>query len=239
GPADFILSYLQYCHSQDSMCALCSLIWLCFLFPLSSGMWSVQALEMIVGKIPFLQAVNGSTVMLPCTYASCIGIQDLYFNWQFNDNGTMQKVCESLIVNEGVEPHVEIFRERVEFVGKNRNNNVSILLWNITFEDGGLYTCFGRNPKEKGRNHSAIFKLIVVDELRVVDNTLTIMIASAVGGAIAALMGFMLLKNFTIFVLSKIEEKNKECLVTSSGIDNTENGLSGSKADSKPTPKKK
>ncbi|XP_056267621.1 sodium channel, voltage-gated, type IV, beta b [Pseudoliparis swirei] len=203
------------------------------------GVWSVQALEMIVGKIPFLQAVNGSTVMLPCTYASCIGIQDLYFNWQYDDNGTMLKVCESLIVNEGVEPHVEIFRERVDFVGMNLKNNVSILLWNITFADAGMYTCFGRNPKEKGRNHSAIFTLIVVDELRVVDNRLTIMIASAVGGAIAALMGFIWLKNLTIYVLSKIEERNKECLVTSSGIDNTENGLSGSKADSKPTPKKK
>lgn len=43
--------------------------------------------------------------------------------------------------------------------------------------------------------------------VRVVDNTLTIMIASAVGGAIALLMGFMLLKNFTLFVLTKIEEK--------------------------------
>lgn len=32
---------------------------------------------------------------------------------------------------------------------------------------------------------------------------------------------------------------SKECLVTSSGIDNTENGLSGSKAATKPTPKKK
>ncbi|XP_078122907.1 sodium channel, voltage-gated, type IV, beta b [Sander vitreus] len=203
------------------------------------GLWSVQALEMSVGKIPFLQAVNGSTVMLPCTYASCIGIEDLYFNWQFNDNGTMQKVCDSVIASETAVPHVNIYRERVEFVGKNHNNNVSILLWNITFEDGGQYTCFGRNPKEKGRNHSTIFTLIVVDELRVVDNTLTILIASAVGGGIAALMGFMLLKNFTLYVLAMLEEKNKECLVTSSGIDNTENGLSGSKADSKPTPKKK
>ncbi|XP_031713430.1 sodium channel, voltage-gated, type IV, beta b isoform X2 [Anarrhichthys ocellatus] len=181
------------------------------IFSMLLGVWSVQGLEMFAGKIPFLQAVNGSTVMLPCTYASCIGIENLYFNWQFNDNGTMQKVCDSVIVSEGVEPNVAIYRERVEFVGKNRNNNISILLWNITFEDG----------------------------VRVVDNRLTIIIASAVGGAIAALMGFMLLKNFTIFVLSKIEEKNKECLVTSSGIDNTENGLSGSKADSKPTPKKK
>ncbi|XP_075958485.1 sodium channel, voltage-gated, type IV, beta b [Anarhichas minor] len=209
------------------------------IFSMLLGVWSVQGLEMFAGKIPSMQAVNGSTVMLPCTYASCIGIENLYFNWQFNDNGTMQKVCDSVIVSEGVEPNVAIYRERVEFVGKNRNNNISILLWNITFEDGGEYTCFGRNPKEKGRNHSTIFTLIVVDELRVVDNRLTIIIASAVGGAIAALMGFMLLKNFTIFVLSKIEEKNKECLVTSSGIDNTENGLSGSKADSKPTPKKK
>ncbi|XP_037544020.1 sodium channel, voltage-gated, type IV, beta b [Nematolebias whitei] len=201
--------------------------------------WSAQGLEMLVGKIPFLEAVNGSTVMLPCSYASCIGIENLYFNWQFNDNGTMTKVCEAEIASEEVEPPVKIFRDRVEFVGKNHKNNVSILLWNITFEDAGQYTCYGRNPKEKGRNHSAIFTLIVVDELRVVDNTLTIIIASAVGGAIAFLIGFMLLKNFTLFVLAKLEEKNKECLVTSSGIDNTENGVSGSKADSKPTPKKK
>ncbi|XP_006802352.1 sodium channel, voltage-gated, type IV, beta b [Neolamprologus brichardi] len=179
-----------------------------------------------------------SLLLVPCTYASCIGIENLYFNWQFNDNGTMQKVCESVIPSEGVVPDVTIFRERVEFVGKNHHNNVSILLLNITFEDGGQYTCFGRNPKEHHKNHSAIFNLIVVDELREVDNTLTIIIASAVGGAIALLMGFMLLKNFTLFVLAKLEE-NKECLVTSSGIDNTENGLSGSKADSKPTPKKK
>lgn len=69
-----------------------------------------------------------------------------------------------MIKAEGVVPHVSIYRERVEFIGKNDHNNISILLWNITFEDGGQYTCFGRNPKEKGRNHSAIFNLIVVDE---------------------------------------------------------------------------
>ncbi|XP_036974494.1 sodium channel, voltage-gated, type IV, beta b isoform X1 [Acanthopagrus latus] len=209
------------------------------IFAIVLGLWSSQALEMSVGKIPFLEAVNGSTVMLPCTYASCIGIKNLYFSWQFNDNGTMQKVCDSVISSEGVVPTVKIYRERVEFVGKNDHNNISILLWNITFDDGGYYTCYGRNPKEKDKNHSAIFHLIVVDELRVVDNTLATIIASCVGGGIALLMGFMLLKNFTLFVLAKLEEKNKECLVTSSGIDNTENGLSGSKADSKPTPKKK
>lgn len=63
-------------------------------------------------------------------------------------------------------PDVKIFHDRVEFVGKNDQNNISILLWNITFEDGGQYTCFGRNPKEKGKNHSAIFILSVVDECK-------------------------------------------------------------------------
>ncbi|KAI3373552.1 hypothetical protein L3Q82_022149, partial [Scortum barcoo] len=189
---------------QEQSCLVLSCV---FHFPSSSGVWSAQALEMSVGKIPFLEAVNGSTVMLPCTYSSCIGIKNLYFNWQFNDNGTMQKVCDSVIPSEGVVPHVSIYRDRVEFVGNNDHNNISIMLWNITFEDGGQYTCFGRNPKEKGKNHSAIFTLIVVDELRVVDNTLATIIASAVGGAIAAIMGFMLLKNFTLFVLNKMEEK--------------------------------
>uniref|UniRef100_A0AAV2JA56 Ig-like domain-containing protein n=1 Tax=Knipowitschia caucasica TaxID=637954 RepID=A0AAV2JA56_KNICA len=171
------------------------------------GVWSIQALEMSVGKIPFLEAVNGSTVTLPCTYFSCIGIKNLYFNWQFNESGIMQKVCDSVIASEGVEPDVKIYRDRVTFVGMNRENNISIMLWNITFDDAGQYTCFGINPKEKGKNHSAIFNLIVVEELRVVDKTLTIIIASCVGGAIALLMGFMLIKNFTLFVLAKLEEK--------------------------------
>ncbi|XP_072550251.1 sodium channel, voltage-gated, type IV, beta b [Salminus brasiliensis] len=199
----------------------------------------IEALEMSTGKIPFLEAVNGSDVLLPCTYASCIGIHNLYFKWEFNDNGTMQKVIDSVIPTDNVEPSsIDIYRERVEFVGSSKSNNVSIIIWNVTFEDAGEYTCFGKNPKEKGKNHSAIFTLYVVDELRVVDNTLTIIIVSCVGGGIALLMIFMLLKNFTLFVLAKLEEKNKECLVSSSGIDNTENGLSGSKSTPKPTPKK-
>lgn len=61
----------------------------------SSVVKSAQALEMSVGKVPFLEAVNGSTVTLPCTYSSCIGIENLYFRWQFNDNGTMQTVNPS------------------------------------------------------------------------------------------------------------------------------------------------
>ncbi|KAK3527480.1 hypothetical protein QTP86_023026, partial [Hemibagrus guttatus] len=200
---------------------------------------TLEALEMNTGKIPFLEAVNGSDVLLPCTYASCMGIEKLYFKWEYNDNGTMVKIMDSVVPSDHAElVNKRIYRERVEFMGSTKTNNVSIMIWNVTFEDAGQYTCFGKNPKEMGKNHSAIFTLYVVDELRVVDNTLTMIIVSCVGGFIALLVIFMLLKNFTLYVLAKLEEKNKECLVSSSGIDNTENGLSGTKVTPKPTPKK-
>ncbi|XP_062391977.1 sodium channel subunit beta-4-like [Sardina pilchardus] len=211
------------------------------LLTLVLGVWCGQALEMITGKIPYLEAVNGSTVLLPCKYASCVGIQDLFFRWSFNDTDPSNRLCEAVIKDEYTEPReVHIFKDRVELVGSTKapDQNVSILLYNITFEDGGVYTCYGKNPKEKGRFHNATFTLVVVDELKVVDNSLGILIASCVGGFIGLLVCYALIKNLTLFIIAKLDEKNKECLVTSSGIDNTENGLSGSKSTPKPTPKK-
>lgn len=73
------------------------------------------------------------------------------------------QLCEAVIPFEGAEPRVHVYHERVEFVGSSKGN-ISILLYNITFEDEGEYICFARNPKEKNRNHSAIFTLIVVDQ---------------------------------------------------------------------------
>lgn len=76
----------------------------------------------------------------------------------------LYKYCEAVIPSEDVEPNVRVLHKRVEFVGSSKNSNISILLWNITFEDEGDYICFARNPKEKNRNHSAVFTLIVVDQ---------------------------------------------------------------------------
>ncbi|KAF4085844.1 hypothetical protein AMELA_G00099660 [Ameiurus melas] len=201
------------------------------------GVWCAQALEVSVGKAGFVEVMNGSSVLLPCSYSSCIGIKNLYFNWKYNDNGTMDMLCEGVIPAEGLEPHVMITHERVMFVGSSKDSNISVLLWNVTFEDKGEYTCFARNPKEKNRNHSAVFNLIVVDQLKEVDNTLTLIIVSVIGGVIGLIIVVMVIKTVVIHFLSKNQEKNKECLVSSSGNDNTENGLSGSKADNKASPK--
>ncbi|XP_022070350.1 sodium channel, voltage-gated, type IV, beta a [Acanthochromis polyacanthus] len=203
------------------------------------GIWTAGGLEVSTGKVSQIEAMNGSTVLLTCTSSSCIGIKNLYFNWQYNDNGTFRKLCEGLIPMEYVEPDVKVYHERVEFVGNSKppHMNISILLWNITFEDEGEYICFARNPKEKNRNHSAVFTLIVVDQMKEVDNTLTVIIVSVLGGVIGLVIIIMVIKALVVHFLLKDDEKNKECLVSSSGNDNTENGLSGAKADNKGTPK--
>ncbi|XP_029027576.1 sodium channel subunit beta-4-like [Betta splendens] len=201
------------------------------------GVWCVSGLEVSTGKVPSAEAMNGSTVLIPCTYSSCIGIKNLYFNWHFNNNGSMVKLYEGEIAHEGAEPKVMMCHDRVTFVGSSKTNNISLLLWNITFDDAGDYTCFARNLKEKNRNHSAIFTLIVVDEIRELDNTLTVIVVSVLGGVIGLLVMGMVIKALVVHFLLKGGEKNKECLVSSSGNDNTENGLSGAKADNKGTPK--
>uniref|UniRef100_A0A7N5K063 Sodium voltage-gated channel beta subunit 4 n=1 Tax=Ailuropoda melanoleuca TaxID=9646 RepID=A0A7N5K063_AILME len=67
-----------------------------------------------------------------------------------------------------------------------------------------------------------------------VDNTVTLIILGVVGGVIGLLILILLVKKFIAFIIKKTQEKKKECLVSSSGNDNTENGLPGSKAEEKP-----
>lgn len=42
------------------------------------------ALEVSVGKTNTVMALNSSNVLLPCTFTTCIGFQDLVFTWYFN-----------------------------------------------------------------------------------------------------------------------------------------------------------
>ncbi|NXX99451.1 SCN4B protein, partial [Centropus bengalensis] len=196
----------------------------------------VFALEVSVGKTNTVMSLNNSDVLLPCAFSTCIGFQDLVFTWYFNST---EKIFTGLIKSKASEPIVMGSNPRVEFVGSTtgKENNISIVLKNVEFSDAGKYTCHVKNPKEKNAQHNATIFLTVVQKMEKTDNTLTVIIVGVVGGLIGLLILFMLIKRVVLFIIKKIQDGKKECLVSSSGNDNTENGLAGSKAEQKAPPK--
>ncbi|XP_076781083.1 sodium channel regulatory subunit beta-4 [Arvicanthis niloticus] len=198
------------------------------------------SLEVSVGKATTIYATNGSSILLPCTFSSCYGFENLYFRWSYNNSETYRILIDGIVKNDKSDPKVKVKDDdRITLEGstKEKMNNISILLSDLDFTDTGRYTCFVRNPKERDLNNSATIFLQVVNKLEEVDNTVTLIILAVVGGVIGLLVCILLLKKLITFILKKTREKKKECLVSSSGNDNTENGLPGSKAEEKPPTK--
>ncbi|XP_064896271.1 sodium channel subunit beta-4 isoform X2 [Columba livia] len=194
------------------------------------------ALEVTVGKTNTVTALNNSDVLLPCSFTTCTGFQDLIFTWYFNST---EMIYHGKIKSKASEPFLVGRNPRVEFVGSTtgKENNISIVLKNVEFSDAGKYTCHVKNPKEKNAQHNATIFLTVVQKMVETDNTLTLIIVGVVGGLIGLLILFMLIKRVVLFIIKKTQDGKKECLVSSSGNDNTENGLAGSKAEQKAPPK--
>ncbi|XP_063273964.1 sodium channel subunit beta-4 isoform X1 [Prinia subflava] len=193
------------------------------------------ALEVSVGKTNTVMALNNSNVLLPCVFSTCMGFQDLIFTWYFNST---ELIYQGKIKNKATEPTPIKHNPRVEFVGSTtKKENISIVLKGVEFSDAGRYTCHVKNPSEKNAQHNATIFLNVVHKMVETDNTVTLIIVGVVGGLIGLLILFMLIKRVVLFIIKKTQDGKKECLVSSSGNDNTENGLAGSKAEQKAPPK--
>ncbi|XP_025913674.1 sodium channel subunit beta-4 [Apteryx rowi] len=164
------------------------------------------ALEVSVGKTNTVMALNGSNVLLPCIFTTCIGFQDLVFTWYFNST---EMIYHGKIKSKASEPSLVGRNPRVEFVGSTtgKDNNISIVLSEVDFSDAGKYTCHVKNPKEKNAQHSASIFLTVVHKMVETDNTLTLIIVSVVGGVIGFLVFFMLVKKVILFIIKKMQDR--------------------------------
>ncbi|XP_078415150.1 sodium channel, voltage-gated, type IV, beta a [Cetorhinus maximus] len=195
------------------------------------------AIEVNIGKLPTIEVLNGTDVILPCTFSSCMDYKDSSFWWTFQKNRT-EKAKEIIQIKlNDKRPQVTLPDEesRVTLVGDIKDKNISLLLTDVDFEDTGLYTCFFKNPQEMNQEANATLQLIVVSELVEVDNTLTLIILSVVGGVIGFLILIFIIKKLVKFIIKQVGKKKKECLVNSCA--NTERGHYGSKTDLK-TPTK-
>ncbi|KAB0406089.1 hypothetical protein E2I00_019210, partial [Balaenoptera physalus] len=170
-----------------------------FLLPVS------LSLEVSVGKATTIYAVNGTEILLPCTFTSCFGFQNLRFWWSYNSSDTFKILIDGIVKNEKSDPKVKL-------------------------KDDDRITLEGSvKEKEPGVQRHGQIHL----PLEEVDNTVTLIILAVVGGVIGILIFILLVKKFIAFIIKKTQEKKKEFLVSSSGNDNTENGLPGSKAEEK------
>nr|XP_009935732.1 PREDICTED: sodium channel subunit beta-4 [Opisthocomus hoazin] len=162
-------------------------------------------LEVSVGKTNTVMALNNSNVLLPCTFTTCIGFQDLVFTWYFNST---EMIYHGKIKSKASEPILVARNPRVEFVGSTtgKDNNISIVLKDVEFSDAGKYTCHVKNPKEKDAQHNATIFLTVVQKMVETDNTVTLIIVGVVGGLIGLLVLFMLVKRVVLFIIKKTQD---------------------------------
>ncbi|XP_057238527.1 sodium channel subunit beta-4 [Malurus melanocephalus] len=197
--------------------------------------------------IPILMGCNGTFGMDFCMCRADFGLHQetmsLSLTQEYPADPTPcpfpPQIYHGKIKNKATEPTLISRNPRVEFVGSTtkKDNNISIVLNGVEFSDAGKYTCHVKNPKEKNAQHNATIFLTVVHKMVETDNTVTLIIVSVVGGLIGLLILFMLIKRVVLFIIKKTQDGKKECLVSSSGNDNTENGLAGSKAEQKAPPK--
>uniref|UniRef100_A0A8C0WWX8 Sodium channel regulatory subunit beta-4 n=1 Tax=Castor canadensis TaxID=51338 RepID=A0A8C0WWX8_CASCN len=174
-----------------------------FLLPMS------LSLEVSVGKATTIYAVNGTAILLPCTFSSCFGFENLHFWWSYNSSDMSKTLIDGIVKNEKVDPKVRLKDDdRITLEGTTREkmNNISIQLSNLDFSDTGKYTCHVKNPKERAEHNATVF-LQVVDKLEEVDNTVTLIILAVVGGVIGLLIFVLLLKKFITFIIKKTQEK--------------------------------
>ncbi|KAK2099548.1 Sodium channel subunit beta-4 [Saguinus oedipus] len=116
------------------------------------------SLEVSVGKATDIYAVNGTEILLPCTFSSCFGFEDLHFRWTYNSSDAFRVLIEGTVKNEKSDPRVTLKDDdRITLVGstKEKMNNISIVLRDLEFSDTGKYTCHVKNPKENNLQHHA------------------------------------------------------------------------------------
>eukprot|EP00062_Callorhinchus_milii_P026092 gi/632987806/ref/XP_007882760.1/ PREDICTED: sodium channel subunit beta-4 [Callorhinchus milii] len=202
------------------------------------GLQVTVGLEVLVGKNPIIEVLNGTDVLLPCTFTSCMGHKNAIFWWTYQLNKTMKgEKLVTIKLKELKLRSIDIEQEdRIKFVGDIDKNNISLLLDQVDFEDSGLYTCSFKNPNERNQIVNATIKLIIVSEFAKVDNTLTFMILAGIGAFLGLIIVILIIKKLVVFLIKRVGKKN-ECLVNSSAHDNTDNGHYGSNTDLKSRPK--
>ncbi|KAM3875346.1 sodium channel regulatory subunit beta-2 [Diretmus argenteus] len=140
-----------------------------------------------------INALNGTTVKISCTFTSCYKIDAVNFvmNWTYQEtlNDTEEMFMAYYYSKKGMVPlRSERFGERVVFAGNLDKNDLSITLSDVQLEDEGVYNCYVRNPPDRIQGHGIIHFNVVTELPPPRDSTIAVAIGASVGGALALLI---------------------------------------------------
>ncbi|KAI1903863.1 hypothetical protein AGOR_G00031600 [Albula goreensis] len=156
-----------------------------------------------------LNALNGSTVKLSCTFTSCYKVDNSKFamNWTYqetvNDTATMFMTYK----NRMTLLRTDKFEDRVEFVGNLERNDVSVSISDVQLSDEGIYNCYVRNPPDRVQGHGIINLVVITEMPPPRDSTIAVAVGATVGGTLAVLI-------LSMVVLKCIRRQRKQELIS-------------------------
>ncbi|NXI56068.1 SCN2B protein, partial [Chloroceryle aenea] len=141
------------------------------------------ALSMEVMAPATINALNGSSVKLSCTFNSCYKVENKQFslNWTYQECSNCSEELFLQFRMKIMNKQLDRFGNRVEFTGNPTKYDVSFTLKNVQLEDEGTYNCYVLNPPDRHRGHASISLKVLTKEPPKHDSTVAV-----IGGASVA-----------------------------------------------------
>ncbi|KAK7909777.1 hypothetical protein WMY93_014461 [Mugilogobius chulae] len=139
-----------------------------------------------------INALNGSTIKIPCTFTSCykMDVTKFAMNWTYQETlNDTEEMFMTYYKKRGMVPlRSDRFGDRVAFAGNLDKNDLSITLSDVQLEDEGVYNCYVRNPPDRIQGKGSITLTVVTELPPPRDSTIAVAIGASVGGALALLI---------------------------------------------------
>ncbi|KAM9317803.1 sodium channel regulatory subunit beta-2-like [Pholidichthys leucotaenia] len=139
----------------------------------------------------YINALNRTTVKIPCTFTSCykMDLTKFSMNWTYQESlNDTEETFMTYYRKKRMVPTRSRFGERVTFAGNLDKNDLSITLSNVEEDDQGIYNCYVRNPPDRIQGHGVIQLNFVTELPPPRDSTIAVAIGASVGGALALLI---------------------------------------------------
>ncbi|KAM6107771.1 sodium channel regulatory subunit beta-2 isoform 2-T2 [Pterocles gutturalis] len=144
-------------------------------------------LGMEVMAPPTINALNGSSVKLSCTFNSCYKVENKQFslNWTYQGCRNCSEELFLQFRTKIMNKQLERFGNRVEFTGNPAKYDVSFTLKNVQLDDEGTYNCYVLNPPDRQRGHASINLKVLTQEPPKHDSMVAVIVSASVGGFLA------------------------------------------------------